>query len=168
MTGRVIFLCPFSRTEITGGIKTVYSHAELLTESGIEALVFQPEGHPVWFESRAARLVDPARFKATQADILVFSESLSGQIGEMARATTTGRKVLFCQNQYYLTTHALVAEPDFAARFMPALPPRARSPRVSWSASSIVKTWPSYPAMSIARSSRLSPSAWKSRWPHKA
>ena len=30
--GRIVFLSPFVKTEISGGIKTAYRHAELLTE----------------------------------------------------------------------------------------------------------------------------------------
>jgi hypothetical protein len=116
VSGRVIFFYPFSKTEITGGIKTVYRQAELLADAGIEAMVFQPEGHPVWFQSRA-KLLDPARFKVTPEDVLVFPEALSGQIGDMARAPMTAKKALFCQNQYYMTTHALTAEPGFARHF---------------------------------------------------
>ena len=50
--GRIVFLNPFTRTEISGGIKTAYRHAELLTEMGIDASVYQPEGSPSWFETR--------------------------------------------------------------------------------------------------------------------
>ena len=36
---RLIFLGPFSRNEVTGGIKNVYRQAELLTQLGIDAFV---------------------------------------------------------------------------------------------------------------------------------
>ena len=51
--GRIVFLNPFTRTEISGGIKTAYRHAELLTEMGFDACVYQPEGPPGWFETWA-------------------------------------------------------------------------------------------------------------------
>ena len=43
---RIIFLSPFAKTEITGGIKTAYRQAELLGELGFDAWVYQPEGVP--------------------------------------------------------------------------------------------------------------------------
>ena len=107
MTGRVIFLCAFSKTEITGGIKTVYRHAELLRERGIEAMVFQPEGRPAWFESSAALIASLPASGPKADDVLVFLNSQ--QIGETG-AATVGKKALFCQNQYYLS-HAMVESP---------------------------------------------------------
>jgi hypothetical protein len=50
---RIIFLIPFSKSEITGGIKTVYRHAEFLNELGFDAFVYQPEGVPSWFQTKA-------------------------------------------------------------------------------------------------------------------
>ena len=50
--GRIVFLNPFVRTEISGGIKTAYRHAELLAEMGFDACVYQPEGAPSWFETQ--------------------------------------------------------------------------------------------------------------------
>jgi len=41
---RIIFLNPFSRSEITGGIKTAHRHADLLTEMGFDAYVYQRDG----------------------------------------------------------------------------------------------------------------------------
>ena len=55
--GRIIFMTPFSRMEITGGIKTNYQHAELLAELGFVACIYQPDGQPKWFKSSARRLV---------------------------------------------------------------------------------------------------------------
>jgi hypothetical protein len=54
MMGRIIFMTPFSRMEITGGIKTNYQHAELLAELGFDACIYQPDGQPKWFKSGAA------------------------------------------------------------------------------------------------------------------
>ena len=93
---RIIFLCPFAKSEITGGIKTAYRHAELLSELGFDAAVYQPDGAPSWFETRAPRLTQLA---PAADDILVFPESLNGPLAEMVRLSA--RKVLFCQAHYY-------------------------------------------------------------------
>jgi hypothetical protein len=106
--GRIVFLNPFSRTAISGGIKTAYRHVELLTEMGFDAFVYQPEGSPSWFETRANVLTSwkpPA-----QADILVFPEAINGPLVEFARAKTPARKVLFCQAQYYALFNAIPPE----------------------------------------------------------
>ena len=97
--GRIVFLNPFARTEISGGIKTAYRHAELLAEMGFDACVYQPEGPPSWFETRATvlRLLTPPG----PHDVLVFPEAINGPLVELARAKTAATKVLFCQAQYY-------------------------------------------------------------------
>ena len=104
---RIVFLAPFARSEISGGIKTAYRHAEMLAELGFDALVYQPEGAPAWFESGAKvlRTLTPAA-----SDILVFPETLNGQLAEMAQASMPARKVLFCQNQFYMAMNAIPAE----------------------------------------------------------
>jgi glycosyltransferase involved in cell wall biosynthesis len=102
---RIIFLCPFARQEITGGIKTFYRHAELLAELGFDAAVFQPDGQPSWFETRAKIL---PRLVADPDDILVFPESLNGMLLEMLRLPA--RKVLFCQAHYYTLFNAIAPD----------------------------------------------------------
>ena len=97
---RIIFLNPFAKTEITGGIKTAHRHAELLDEMGFDAYVYQPDGAPSWFESRA-KLIAARGLPAAQDDILVFPEVLSGALAEMARTRLPAKKVLFCQAQFY-------------------------------------------------------------------
>jgi Glycosyl transferases group 1 len=106
--GRIVFLNPFVKTEISGGIKTAYRHAELLTEMGFDACVYQPEGPPGWFETRAKvlkSLTQPA-----PNDVLVFPEAINGPLVELARARTPAKKVLYCQAQYYLLFNAIPPE----------------------------------------------------------
>ena len=55
---RIVFLAPFAKAEISGGIKTVYRHAEMLAQLGFDAGVYQPEGPPSWFETDAKVLTD--------------------------------------------------------------------------------------------------------------
>jgi len=58
--GRIIFINPFASTRISGGIKSTYQHAELLTELGYTVVVFQPAGPPTWCSPHLRALVsDP-------------------------------------------------------------------------------------------------------------
>jgi glycosyltransferase involved in cell wall biosynthesis len=95
---RIVFLNPFSRSEITGGIKTAHRHAELLAEMGFDSWVHQPDGAPSWFESKARLL--PSLVPET-GDVLVFPEVLNGGLAELAQAHIPAKKVLFCQAQFY-------------------------------------------------------------------
>ena len=111
--GRIIFMTPFSRMEITGGIKTNYQHAELLAELGFDACIYQPDGQPKWFKSSARRLVGEKLLLAPD-DVVVFPEVLQGVSGEFARAPSPATKVLFCQNQYY-AVNALPPDASYRA-----------------------------------------------------
>lgn len=93
---RIVFLAPFRKHEISGGIKTFHRHAELLAEIGFDAWVYQPEGPPVWLETGAKLLT---RLNTVADDILVFPEALNGPLLELLQIT--GRKVLFSQAHYY-------------------------------------------------------------------
>ena len=104
---RIVFLAPFAKNEITGGVKTIYRHVEVLTELGFDAAVFQPDGPPSWFETRTRVL---SRFTPGPKDILVFPEVLNGILIEMAQAPTAARKVLFCQAHYYTLFNAIEPE----------------------------------------------------------
>jgi hypothetical protein len=106
--GRIVFLNPFTRTEISGGIKTAYRHAELLTEMGFDALIYQPDGPPNWFETRAKVLT--AWTQPTRGDVLVFPEAINGPLVELARVNTAATKVLYCQAQYYALFNAIPPE----------------------------------------------------------
>jgi Glycosyl transferases group 1 len=104
---RIIFLAPFAKNEITGGVKTFYRHAELLTQLGFDAAVFQPDGPPSWFETRARHVT---HFTPAAGDVLVFPEVLNGILTEMVQARVPGRKVLFCQAHYYTLFNAIAPE----------------------------------------------------------
>ena len=97
---RIIFLCPFEKNELTGGIKTAYRQVELLSELGFDAWVYQPEGPPSWFETRARILTEP-RLAAAHGDVLVFPEVLNGMLEEMVQGRFAAKKVLFSQAHYY-------------------------------------------------------------------
>lgn len=106
---RIIFLNPFAKTEISGGIKTTYRHAELLSELGFDAVVYQPEGRPAWFETRA-RVITSESIAASRDDVLVFPEAINGPLVELAQASTPAKKILFCQAQYYALFNAIPPE----------------------------------------------------------
>ena len=107
--GQIIFINPFKKTEITGGIKTTYNHAALLRELGFDATVFQPDGPPTWLGPRFQALTS-ATFEATERDILVLPETLNGLVAQIAQTPTPARKVMFCQNHYYLFYFNITAE----------------------------------------------------------
>jgi len=106
---RIIFLCPFAKNELTGGIKTAYRQAELLVELGFDAWVYQPEGLPAWFDTRARVLTEP-RLAAVHGDILVFPEVLNGMLAEMVQGRFPAKKVLFCQAHYYTLFNPIAPE----------------------------------------------------------
>lgn len=97
---RIIFLNPFGKNEITGGIKTAYRQVELLAELGFEALVYQPDGPPSWIDTRA-QVLTGSPFAPTPGDILVFPEVLNGMLAEIVQTPLPVKKVLFCQAHYY-------------------------------------------------------------------
>ena len=106
---RIVFLCPFVRTEITGGIRNAYRHAEILTEAGIDAFVYQPDGAPAWFET-TARVLRERHFMPAPGDVLVFPETLNGTLAEMVQAPLNAKKVLFCQAHHYLLFSSIAPE----------------------------------------------------------
>ena len=106
---RIVFLCPFTPNDITGGTKTVYRHAELLTESGFDAFVHQPEGRPRWFES-TAKLLRDRRFAPVAGDVLVFPEVLNGELAELAQASLPAKKILYCQAHIYTLFNSIAPE----------------------------------------------------------
>jgi hypothetical protein len=106
---RIVFLCPFARGEISGGIKTAYRHAEILTEAGLDSFVYQPEGPPAWFES-TARVLRDRYFVPVPGDVLVFPEVLNAVLAELVQAPLNAKKVLFCQAHHYLLFNSISPE----------------------------------------------------------
>jgi hypothetical protein len=106
---RIVFLNPNPRHLISGGVKTVYRQAEMLTELGLDAYVFQPEGRADWFKS-TARILTSAQPPPSPTETLVFPENATGWVAELAQMTLPARKVLFCQNQYYMFDGAIPPE----------------------------------------------------------
>lgn len=114
---RVIYLNFFSRHEITGGIKIAYRCAELLKENGVEALVWQPDGVPTWFETATTVVSDPA-LRLRKGDILIFPEILREPFLGLLRKHPNIPKVLFCQNPYNLLASEQIPEhPPYSLGF---------------------------------------------------
>jgi glycosyl transferase family 1 len=106
---RIIFLCPFSRTELTGGIKIAYRHAEILAQAGLDAFVYQPEGSPAWFET-TARVLRERHFSPKSGDVLVFPEVLNAILADLVQAPLDAKKVLYCQAHHYLLFNSISPE----------------------------------------------------------
>lgn len=102
MMPRIVFLNPFSKHEISGGIKTTYHHAGFLCDSGMDVCVYSPDGPPAWLARPefAALTVDKIIIRSD--DIVVFTEILDSWLDQALRQKTTCRKIMFCQNHYKL------------------------------------------------------------------
>lgn len=113
--GRIIYLCPFPKNAITGGIKTAYRHVELLSELGYDAHVWQPEGCPSWFRSPSRVITQLPEDLLRPDDTLVFPEVIGfPDFTPLLRTTRPCTKLLFCQNQYYVFNE-LIPRTTFAA-----------------------------------------------------
>lgn len=104
---RIIYLNFFSNQEITGGIKVSYRCAEILRDSGFDAMVWQPAGAPVWLETSARVIAEPG-MRLSPDDILVFPEALNKAFAELIQRQPAVTKALFCQNPYNLFNNPLV------------------------------------------------------------
>jgi glycosyltransferase involved in cell wall biosynthesis len=99
-------LSPFSADLVTGGIKVMHRHVEMLEAMGFDACIFSPKGHPRWMRSRA-RLFEGSNPANDDGNLLVFPETLMGPLAEAARTPTAARKALLCQNQYFVFSEAI-------------------------------------------------------------
>jgi glycosyltransferase involved in cell wall biosynthesis len=100
---RIIYLNPFSRTNITGGIKTVYRQVELLCELGYHACVWQPAGKLEWLQTSAPVLDRLEQKDVRIDDVLVFPEVLNAEpLHPFMQIRNGCLKLLFCQNQHYV------------------------------------------------------------------
>lgn len=98
---RIIFPNFFAPHQITGGIKIAYRCAEILSESGYEAMIWQPAGPPTWLDTTAAVIAE-LTVRITPEDILVFPEALSKPFLDLLKQRPPATKLLFCQNPYNL------------------------------------------------------------------
>lgn len=95
MTPRIVYLS-WPAGEISGGIKMVYRHVEVLRAAGFNAVVATPDGVvPHWFETSVPTT---ALNKFSSQDVLVFPENHPGMLETCLEWKCL--KVVFCQNQF--------------------------------------------------------------------
>jgi hypothetical protein len=92
---RIVYLS-WPAGEISGGIKAVFQHVELLAEAGFDARVATPDGAaPGWFETGVQPMpMDHVRID----DVLVLPENSAKLLQRFADAPNP--KLVFCQNPY--------------------------------------------------------------------
>lgn len=106
---RIVYLSPFPTAEISGGVKVMFRHVEMLCAMGYDACVFSPAGRPNWLATEAP-LYSGGDLFSNPDHILVFPECLNGALARLGRAPAAGRKVLLCQNQYGAFCEAVPAQ----------------------------------------------------------
>lgn len=94
----ICFLCPHP-PHPSGGVLTIYRHADILNDAGIESVVVhQQVGYrPNWFENRRTRVCYPP-IDIRPHDVVVLPEIEGPAIATMAPSV---KKVIFNQNPYY-------------------------------------------------------------------
>ena len=107
---RIIYLSPYAADCITGGIKVMFRHVEMLCQLGFDACVYAPAGRPPWLATDAP-LFSGRDLLSNPRHILVFPELLNGDLCKWALADIAASKVMLCQNQYYSFSEALQAKP---------------------------------------------------------
>lgn len=100
--GRLVFLNCFPRDTWSGGIKTTYHHADLLRQHCFDVRVLQPDGPPTWLQEAAVRHLVCRDIALEESDVAIFPETLNGWFSEVIRTPLPAKKVIFCQNPYYL------------------------------------------------------------------
>jgi glycosyltransferase involved in cell wall biosynthesis len=100
---RIIFILePFPFP--SGGVATIYRHVEMLTRMGMAACVALPQKPKIdFYHTTAPLLIHGGSLQALQArrgDIFVVPEGFSDHV--QALKQTPAKRLMFCQNQYYL------------------------------------------------------------------
>jgi hypothetical protein len=109
MAPRIVYLS-WPAKEITGGIKQVFCHVEILRESGFDAAVATAGAEPPgWFETTAP-VMDLSALDR-ERDILVFPENYHEML--VSFASWPNRKVVFCQN-HFMVCRGLGDRGDYA------------------------------------------------------
>ena len=93
----IVFPVVLEPNAVFGGVKVIYRHVELLNVSGIDAVVFNPDGHPSWFKSKANVITT---YSVSPNDTIVFAEAFQGIVKDMLKKQC--HKMVFCQNHYNL------------------------------------------------------------------
>jgi hypothetical protein len=101
---RILYvLHPFSFP--AGGVALIYRHVEILAAHGMPAFVALPQKPEVDFYASSAPLLIHGGNMQTQAgDVCVIPEGFSDSV--RALMGTPAKRLMFCQNQYYLPLSA--------------------------------------------------------------
>ena len=95
----IFFLAPF--TVPFGGVATILDHVRVLSNNGISAWVAMPEQPTLdFYQTDAPTIIYRESLEVSEADICVFPEGLLGY--NQALKGSPARRLMFCQNQYYL------------------------------------------------------------------
>lgn len=117
---RIVYLSPYASHCITGGIKVMFKHVEMLCELGFDACVYSPAGRPPWLDTNAP-LFAGRDLLSNPDHILVFPELLNGDLCKWALAPIEASKIMLCQNQYYAFSDALKTKPLHELGFLKLL-----------------------------------------------
>jgi len=89
------FLLPF------GGVAVIHDHVQILSQNGFQAFIALPKPPPNdFYNSTAPTIIHNGAMDFREGDIYVIPEGFSDYMQALKNAPV--RKVMFCQNQYYL------------------------------------------------------------------
>ena len=97
---RIIYILkPFSFP--SGGVATIYDHVEILSNHGFQAFVaLETTPDKDFYNSNAPLMIHGGKINFQAGDIYVFPEGLTDYMEAFKNISV--RKIMFCQNQYYL------------------------------------------------------------------
>ena len=84
-----------------GGVATIYQHVEILAQNGYQAFVALSHKPNIdFYNSNAPLMIHGGKIEFKKGDIYVFPEQFIDYMEALKYAQA--RKIMFCQNQYYL------------------------------------------------------------------
>ncbi|HEY0835139.1 MAG TPA: hypothetical protein VGE72_14640 [Azospirillum sp.] len=109
--GRILYYCEQGR--IAGGIKVSYRHVDTLRRNGFDAaIVHKRVERPDWFAAPDVPILPVDEVSLSARDVVVIGED--GRFTLRGVAGTPARKVLLCQNHFYVA-HGLHGARDYSA-----------------------------------------------------
>ena len=100
-TGRILYM-NHDNPNPSGGVQVIYNHVRHLVHNGFEAYVVHLRSgfSPAWFDAPVPTLYLDQQFSLRPDDLVIIPEDHAGFIELFS--TTAVRKVIFCQNHFYL------------------------------------------------------------------
>ena len=97
-----ILYCSYDLGKPSGGVRTLWRHVAMLRRHGYEAfvLMWSPLCGQTWFNEDVPLLSFDRTFSARGDDIFVIPEEAHHILATLA--TSSGKKVVFCQNHFYI------------------------------------------------------------------